>query len=120
MTSAIEIFQPITCHFAAVGSTPVDIEAIKTQLMKFCQAVKSRDDEGNIRFNYELHSSIASASHNGCIERGSRQVLADKLSIAQTGFPSASRVIPWRGVADAEAQSRSTECSPDGRGDRDA
>jgi DNA-binding GntR family transcriptional regulator len=88
---AMEVFQPITCHFAAVRSLPADIEAIKTQLAKFCQAVESHDDEGSIRFNYELHSSIASASHNRCIERGYRQMLADKLRIAQTGLPSASR-----------------------------
>jgi len=96
---AMEIFQPITCHFAAVRATPPDIKAIKAQLAKFCQAVERADYEGIIRFNYDLHSSIASASHNGCIARGYRQMLADKLRIAQHGLPNASRN---RGAALAE------------------
>ena len=88
---AMEIFQPITCHFAAVRSSPADIKAIKAQLAKFCAAVERHDYEGIIRFNYDLHSSIATASHNRCIERGYRQMLADKLRIAQHGLPNASR-----------------------------
>lgn len=96
---AMEIFQPITCHFAAVRSAPADIKAIKAQLAKFCRAVERHDYEGIIRFNYDLHSSIASASHNGCIARGYRQMLADKLRIAQHGLPSALRN---RGAALAE------------------
>jgi DNA-binding GntR family transcriptional regulator len=88
---AMEIFQPITCHFAAVRATPADIKAIKAQLAKFCDAVERADYEGIIRFNYDLHSAIASGSHNGCIARGYRQMLADKLRIAQHGLPSASR-----------------------------
>ena len=88
---AMEIFQPITCHFAAVRSSPADIKAIKAQLAKFCAAVERHDYEGIIRFNYDLHSSIATASHNRCVERGYRQMLADKLRIAQHGLPSASR-----------------------------
>ena len=88
---AMEIFQPITCHFAAVRATPADIKAIKAQLAKFCAAVERADYEGIIRFNYDLHSAIAAASHNRCIERGYRQMLADKLRIAQHGLPNASR-----------------------------
>jgi DNA-binding GntR family transcriptional regulator len=88
---AMEIFQPITCHFAAVRSSPADVKAIRTTLDKFCAAVEREDYEGIIRFNYDLHSAIATASHNGCIERGYRQMLADKLRIAQHGLPSASR-----------------------------
>jgi DNA-binding GntR family transcriptional regulator len=74
-----------------VRATPADIKSIKAQLAKFCQAVERADYEGIIRFNYDLHSSIASASHNGCIARGYRQMLADKLRIAQHGLPNASR-----------------------------
>jgi DNA-binding GntR family transcriptional regulator len=88
---AMELFQPITCHFAAVRAAPADIKAIKSQLAQFCQAVERADYEGIIRFNYDLHSAIAAASHNRCIERGYRQMLADKLRIAQHGLPSASR-----------------------------
>lgn len=96
---AMEIFLPITCHFAAVRSTPADIKAIRTQLDSFCRAVESHDYEGIIRFNYDLHSAIASTSHNRCIARGYRQMLADKLRIAQHGLPSVSR---HRGAALAE------------------
>jgi DNA-binding GntR family transcriptional regulator len=39
-----------------------------------------------IRCNYDLHSSIASACHNRCIERGYRQMLADKLRLLQHGL----------------------------------
>ena len=88
---AMEIFQPITCHFAAVRSAPADIKEIKSQLAKFCAAVEREDYEGIIRYNYDLHSAIAAASHNRCIERGYRQMLADKLRIAQHGLPGASR-----------------------------
>src|SRR5579863_4512784 len=88
---AMEIFLPITCHFAAVRSTPADTKAIRAQLDSFCRAVESHDYEGIIRFNYDLHSAIASASHNRCIARGYRQMLADKLRIAQHGLPSVSR-----------------------------
>jgi len=88
---AMEIFQPITCHFAAVRCAPADVKAIRATLAKFCAAVERADYEGIIRFNYDLHSAIASASHNRCIERGYRQMLADKLRIAQHGLPSGSR-----------------------------
>src|SRR5262249_8269894 len=66
-------------------------KAIKAELAKFCQAVERQDYEGIIRFNYDLHSAIAAASHNRCIERGYRQMLVDKLRIAQHGLPNASR-----------------------------
>lgn len=88
---AMEIFQPITCHFAAVRSSPADIKVIRLTLAKFCQAVERADYEGIIRFNYDLHSAIATASHNRCIERGYRQMLVDKLRIAQHGLPGGSR-----------------------------
>jgi DNA-binding GntR family transcriptional regulator len=74
-----------------VRSAPADIKAIKAQLAKFCRSVEREDYEGIIRFNYDLHSAIATASHNRCIERGYRQMLVDKLRIAQHGLPSASR-----------------------------
>ncbi len=88
---AMEVFQPITCHFAAVRSSPADVKDIKAKFAKFCAAVERRDYEGIIRFNYDLHSAIAAASHNRCIERGYRQMLADKLRLAQHGLPGSSR-----------------------------
>ncbi len=88
---AMEVFKPITCHFAAVRSAPADLKAIKGKLAKFCAAVEREDYEGIIRFNYDLHAAIAAASHNRCIERGYKQMLADKLRIAQHGLPGSSR-----------------------------
>ena len=88
---AMEVFQPIACHFAAARSSPADIQDIKKKLAKFSVAVEREDYEGIIRFNYDLHASIAAASHNRCIARGYRQMLADKLRIAQHGLPGASR-----------------------------
>src|SRR5579862_2955031 len=88
---AMDVFQPITCHFAAVRATPGDIKDIRGKLAKFCTAVERQDYEGIIRFNYDLHSAIAAASHNRCIERGYKQMLADKLRIAQHGLPGSSR-----------------------------
>jgi DNA-binding GntR family transcriptional regulator len=88
---AMEVFQPIACHFAAVRATPADIKDIKGRLAKFVAAVERQDYGGIIRFNYDLHSAIAAASHNRCIERGYRQMLADKLRIAQHGLPASSR-----------------------------
>jgi DNA-binding GntR family transcriptional regulator len=88
---AMEVFQPITCHFAAARSSPADVKDIKGKLAKFCTAVERQDYEGIIRFNYDLHAAIAAASHNRCIERGYRQMLADKLRLAQHGLPGSSR-----------------------------
>jgi DNA-binding GntR family transcriptional regulator len=88
---AMEVFQPVTCHFAAVRASPADVRDMKRKLAKFCAAVERPDYEGIIRYNYELHSAIAAASHNRCIERGYRQMLADKLRLAQHGLPAASR-----------------------------
>jgi DNA-binding GntR family transcriptional regulator len=88
---AMEIFQPVACHFAAVRGTPADMKNIKCRLAKFCDAVAREDYEGIIRHNHDLHAAIAAASHNRCIERGYRQMLVDKLRIAQHGLPGASR-----------------------------
>jgi len=88
---AMEVFQPVACHFAAARSTPADVQDIKSKLAKFCDAVARQDYEGIIRFNYDLHAAIAAASHNRCIERGYRQMLADKLRLAQHGLPGSSR-----------------------------
>jgi DNA-binding GntR family transcriptional regulator len=88
---AMEIFQPVACHFAAVRGTPADVKNIKCQLAKFCDAVAREDYEGIIRHNHDLHAAIAAASHNRCIERGYRQMLVDKLRIAQHGLPGVSR-----------------------------
>lgn len=83
---AMDIFMPLACHFAAVRRTPEDLSAIKAELQGFLRAVERKDFEGMIRYNYELHSAIATACHNRCIERGYRQMLADKLRLPQHGL----------------------------------
>jgi DNA-binding GntR family transcriptional regulator len=84
---AMDVFQPITCHFAAVRRTPEDLDALRERLRCLRDAVARKDSAGMIRCNYDLHSMIALACHNRCIERGYRQMLADKLRLLQHGLP---------------------------------
>jgi len=84
---AMDVFQPVTCHFAAVRRTPEDLDAIRERLRQFRDAVARKDSADMIRCNYDLHSTIAIACHNRCIERGYRQMLADKLRLLQHGLP---------------------------------
>lgn len=83
---AMDVFQPITCHFAAVRRTQADMAALSERLARFRAAVARRDTTAIIRHNYDLHTAIAQASHNRCIERGYRQMLNDKLRLAQHGL----------------------------------
>jgi DNA-binding GntR family transcriptional regulator len=83
---AMDVFQPITCHFAAVRRTPEDLAAIRKRLRRFRDAVASKNPAEMIRCNYDLHWTIAGACHNRCIERGYRQMLADKLRLLQHGL----------------------------------
>jgi DNA-binding GntR family transcriptional regulator len=87
---AMDLFQPITCHFAAQRRTPGDLEAMKAALAGFLDAIARKDRDQMIRFNYELHAAFAAACHNRCIERGYRQMLADKLRLAQHALPGTS------------------------------
>jgi DNA-binding GntR family transcriptional regulator len=84
---AMDVFMPVACHFAAVRRTPEDVIRLRARLACFERAVAIKDSAGMIDGNYELHSAIASACHNRCIERGYRQMLADKLRLAQHGLP---------------------------------
>jgi DNA-binding GntR family transcriptional regulator len=84
---AMDIFMPVACHFAAVRRTPADVARMRSLLARFEEAVAGKESGGMIWNNYELHSAIASACHNRCIERGYRQMLADKLRLAQHGLP---------------------------------
>ena len=84
---AMDIFLPVACHFAAVRRTPGDLGRIKSALAKFRDAVSRMDSSAIIRSNYEFHSAIAASCHNRCIERGYRQMLADKQRLAQHGLP---------------------------------
>jgi DNA-binding GntR family transcriptional regulator len=84
---AMDIFMPVACHFAAVRRTSEDLASIRDLLARFEKSVRSKDSSAMVRNNYELHSAIARACHNRCIERGYRQMLADKLRLAQHGLP---------------------------------
>jgi DNA-binding GntR family transcriptional regulator len=84
---AMDVFLPVACQFAAVRRTPDDLAAIKSMLAALESAVKLRDSHAIIERNYDLHSAIAAACHNRCIERGYRQMLADKQRLAQHGLP---------------------------------
>lgn len=80
---AMDIFMPVTCHFAAVRRTREELAHIKDLMARFADAVKRKDSEGIVLRNFELHSAIAAACHNRCVERGYRQMLTDKLRLAQ-------------------------------------
>ncbi|OGA85442.1 MAG: hypothetical protein A3G27_02980 [Betaproteobacteria bacterium RIFCSPLOWO2_12_FULL_66_14] len=84
---AMDVFMPVACHFAAVRRTSDDIARLRELLGRFSGAVQNKDSAGMISSNYELHSAIARACHNRCIERGYRQMLTDKLRLAQHGLP---------------------------------
>ncbi len=87
---AMDVFLPVACHFAAVRRTSADLARIKSALARLRAAVARKDSSGIIRGNYEFHSAIADSCHNRCIERGYRQMLADKQRLAQHGLPGTS------------------------------
>ena len=84
---AMDIFLPVACHFAAVRRTASDLATIKSRLAGLRAAVALADRGEIISCNYDLHAAIAAACHNRCIERGYRQMLADKQRLAQHGLP---------------------------------
>jgi DNA-binding GntR family transcriptional regulator len=84
---AMDVFLPVACQFAAVRRTPEDMLRIKSLLGSLRRGVARADSDSIIRSNYDLHSAIAAACHNRCIERGYRQMLADKQRLAQHGLP---------------------------------
>jgi DNA-binding GntR family transcriptional regulator len=80
---AMDVFQPVIWHFAAVRRTSADIEAIKKCLEAFRSAIARKDAEAIIQSNYEIHAMIACACHNRSLERAARHMLVDKLRVAQ-------------------------------------
>jgi DNA-binding GntR family transcriptional regulator len=83
---AMDIFQPLICHFAAVRRTPRDLAAIKICLDEFRQALAQKNAEAIILANFNLHGAIAAACHNRSLEKAYRRMLTDKLRIAQQGM----------------------------------
>jgi DNA-binding GntR family transcriptional regulator len=87
---AMDLFMPIAAHFAAERRTAEDLKAMRAALAGFRAAIGRKNAEEMIRANYELHAAIAAACHNRSIERGYRQMLADKLRLAQHALPGTS------------------------------
>jgi len=90
---AMDLFQPLICHFAAVRRTPHDLAAIKNCVDEFRKALAQKNAEAIILANFNLHGAIAAACHNRSLEKAYRRMLTDKLRIAQQGM---------RASADAE------------------
>lgn len=80
---AMDVFQPVLWHFAAVRRTGADIAAIKQRLAAFGHAISREDAEAIVLSNYEIHAAFAAACHNRSLEKAARQMLVDKLRVAQ-------------------------------------
>jgi DNA-binding GntR family transcriptional regulator len=87
---AMDIFQPLICHFAAVRRTAQDLAAIKTCIDEFRQALAQKNAEAIILANFNFHGALAAASHNRSLEKAYRRMLTDKLRIAQQGVRASS------------------------------
>jgi DNA-binding GntR family transcriptional regulator len=87
---AMDIFQPVICHFAAVRRNADDLADIEACLGKFRKALAQRDSETIILANFNLHSAIAAASRNRTLEKAYRRMLVDKLRVAQHGIRASS------------------------------
>jgi DNA-binding GntR family transcriptional regulator len=87
---AMDIFQPLICHFAAVRRTPDDLAAIRSHLVEFRQALTQKSAEAIILANFNVHGAIATACHNRSLEKAYRRMLVDKLRVAQHGIRASS------------------------------
>ena len=87
---AMDLIQPLICHFAAVRRTPNDLAAIKNCVDDFRLAVARKDTEAIILANFNLHGAFAAACHNRSLEKAYRRMLMDKLRIAQHGIRASS------------------------------
>ena len=87
---AMDIFQPLICHFAAVRRSQDDLATIESCLGEFRKAVAKRGSEAIILANFNLHGAIAAASHNRTLEKAYRRMLVDKLRLAQHGIRASS------------------------------
>ena len=83
---AMDIFQPLICHFAAERRTKDDLAVIEGRLEEFRQALAQNNPEAIILANFNLHGAIAAACHNRSLEKAYRRMLVDKLRVAQHGI----------------------------------
>ena len=88
---AMDIFQPLICHFAAIRRSPDDIATIKSHLAAFREALAQKHSEAIILANFNLHGAIAKACHNRSLEKAYRRMLVDKLRVAQHGIRASSQ-----------------------------
>jgi DNA-binding GntR family transcriptional regulator len=88
---AMDVFQPVIWHFAAVRRTNDDLAAIKERLEAFRVAVAREDTEAIVRSNYEVHKAIAAACRNRSLEKAYRQMLVDKLRVSQHAIRGLAR-----------------------------
>ncbi len=80
---AMNVFQPVIWHFAAVRRTSSDLARIRENLAAFRTAIERGDSGPIVQANYEVHCAIAAACHNRSFEKAYRQMLVDKLRIGQ-------------------------------------
>jgi DNA-binding GntR family transcriptional regulator len=89
---AMDIFLPVTCHFAAVRRTDDDLAEMSSRLETFRLAVARKDGEAMIQSNYDLHWVIAAACHNRSLEKAYHKMLVDKLRIGQHGVRGSAQI----------------------------
>jgi DNA-binding GntR family transcriptional regulator len=87
---AMDIFLPLISYFAAVRRTANDLAVIETRLADFRDALARRNADAIILANFSLHGAIATACHNGSLEKAHRRMLVDKLRIAQHDIRASS------------------------------
>jgi DNA-binding GntR family transcriptional regulator len=83
---AMDIFLPVTCHFAAVRRTAEDLAAIMRRLKDLRHAIAEKDSEAMIHTNYDFHVAIAAACHNRSLAKAYSKMLVDTLRVAQHGI----------------------------------
>jgi DNA-binding GntR family transcriptional regulator len=88
---AMDVMQPVIWHFAAVRRTDADLEAISGGLTAFRAAIGRDDAEAIIQSNYDVHGAVAAACHNRSLEKAYRNMLVDKLRVAQHAARGLSR-----------------------------
>jgi DNA-binding GntR family transcriptional regulator len=88
---AMDVMQPVIWHFAAMRHTDADLEAIRGSLTSYRAAVGREDAEGIIQCNYDVHCALGAACHNRSLEKAYRNMLVDKLRVAQHAARGLSR-----------------------------
>jgi DNA-binding GntR family transcriptional regulator len=88
---AMDVMQPVIWHFAAMRRTDADLEAIRGKLAAYRAAVRREDAEGIIQCNYDVHATLGAGCHNRSLEKAYRNMLVDKLRVAQHAARGLSR-----------------------------